>query len=91
VKKLIVCMLAMIFPVIWGTLVYGAEKPKVDGKTLYQKKCGLCHTLKKSESKRKTENEWKKTVMRMKNQNGCPITDEQAKAIIQYLSQHYGK
>jgi hypothetical protein len=89
-KKLMVCMLAMSFPVVWGTLVYSTETPKVDGKTLFEQKCGLCHSLKKPESKRKTAKEWEKTVMQMK-ENGCPITDEQATAIIQYLSQRYGK
>lgn len=90
-KKLMVYMLAMIFPAAWGSLVYSAEKPKADAKSLFKQKCSLCHSLKKAESERKTAKEWEKTVMRMKNANGCPISDEQAKAIINYLSQHYGK
>jgi hypothetical protein len=28
--------------------------------------------------------------MRMKNTNGCPITDAEAETIINYLSEHYG-
>jgi len=90
-KKLMVYMLAMVLLGAWGTPLYSAEQTKLDGNSLFKKKCGLCHGLRRVKSKRKTAEEWQKTVMRMKNANGCPITDEEAKAIIQYLSGHYGK
>jgi mono/diheme cytochrome c family protein len=84
-------MLAIVFLAVWGTMAYGAAKTGLNGKSLFKRKCGLCHSIKRPMSKRKTKEEWKKTVMRMKDTNGCPITDEQAEAIIQYLSQHYRK
>jgi hypothetical protein len=42
-------------------------------------------------SNKKTANEWENTVMQMKNVNGVPITDEEAKVIIDYLSKNYSK
>jgi len=41
-------------------------------------------------SKKKTKEAWKTTVMRMKNVNGCPITDDEAMIIIDYLAENYG-
>jgi len=55
-------------------------------KSLFEKKCSICHSIDRPKSKKKTEDEWKKTVMRMKNVNGAAITDEEAKKIIDYLS-----
>jgi mono/diheme cytochrome c family protein len=62
-----------------------------DAEALFESKCSRCHTIDRPKSKKKTEAEWKSTVMRMKNVNGCPITDEEAQTIIKYLSENYGK
>ncbi len=58
---------------------------------LYEKKCSTCHAIERSKSKRKSGKAWRKTVMRMKNSNGCPITDEEAVIIIDHLTEFYGK
>ncbi len=76
---------------ISGVAVYAGEETKTDAKALFEKKCIQCHTLDRPRSKKKTEKEWSETVMRMKNVNGAPITDEEAKIIIKYLSETYGK
>jgi cytochrome c5 len=58
------------------------------GKTLFESKCGKCHSIDRSKSKKKTKDEWATTVLRMK-QNGATITDDEAKLIINYLSDTY--
>ncbi len=63
----------------------------VDAKSLFEEKCSICHSSERPKSKRKTYDEWEATVTRMKDVNGCPITDEEAKIIIDYLAKHYGK
>lgn len=64
------------------------EKSK--GQELFEANCGRCHSIDRPKSKRKTREEWETTVMRMKNANGCPITDEEAALIIDHLAQEYG-
>lgn len=70
---------------------YAEEEKKQDAKGLFENKCSQCHSLDRPRSKKKTGAEWEATVMRMKNVNGCPITDDEAKAIIEYLTKTYGK
>lgn len=70
-------------------LASGTEAPNPT--QLYEKKCSSCHPIERSKSKRKSEKGWRKTVMRMKNTNGAPITDEEAEIIIRHLTDKYGK
>ena len=88
-KKMVVYAITLMFISVAATTGYGEEK-KVDAKTLFEKNCSRCHTIERPKSKKKTKEAWEKTVMRMKNVNGCPITDEEAKIIIGYLSENYG-
>ena len=67
-----------------------AEKEGTDGKTLFENNCGKCHNLDRSKSKKKTAGEWETTVLRMKK-NGATITDDEAKLIINYLTETYKK
>ena len=64
---------------------------KINAVQLFESKCSICHSINRPKSKKKTQNGWEKTVLRMKNKNGCPITDEEAKLIIDYLAETYGK
>jgi len=70
-------------------LADGAKAPDPAG--LYEKKCSICHEIERSRSKRKSGKGWRDTVMRMKNNNGAPITDEEAEIIIRHLTDNYGK
>ena len=70
-------------------LAGGAEAPDPAG--LYEKKCSICHDIERSKSKKKTEKGWRATVMRMKKNNGAPITDKEAKIIIRHLTDKYSK
>ena len=60
-----------------------AADPKA--KALFESKCSICHELSRPLGRNKDRDGWTKTVTRMQNVNGCPITDEEAKAIVDYL------
>lgn len=90
-KKLHVYLLMVSFLAVSVISAYSAEKPKVDAKALFEQKCSTCHSIDRPKSKKKSAKEWENTVMRMKNVNGCPVTDEEAKVIIDYLSKNFGK
>jgi hypothetical protein len=91
VKKLGVGILGTIFFVVSGLSVYGAGESKEDAKVLFEQLCSICHSIDRPKSERKTAKEWENTVMRMKNVHGCPIRDDEAKIVIDYLSKNYGK
>jgi len=63
----------------------GAEAVDPKAKALFEAKCATCHDLLRSLGKNKDRDGWAKTVTRMQKANGCPITDAEAKEIINYL------
>ncbi len=88
-EKLAVYLVAVIFLSISATTVSGEEEA-VKAKSLFEQKCSLCHSIDRPKSKQKTADAWKSTVMRMKNTNGAPVSDDEAKTIIEYLTENYG-
>jgi mono/diheme cytochrome c family protein len=93
-KKLLICVIGVAFFIIAVVSVCSAEKQTgqtLDTKVLFEKKCSTCHGLDKPKSKQKTQPEWADTVLRMKNKNGAPVNDEEAKSITDYLAKNYGK
>ena len=88
-KKIAVYVFSLMFISVSATTAFGEEK-KVDANTLFEKNCSRCHTIERPKSKKKTKEALNTTVMRMKNVNGCPITDDEAKMIIDYLAENYG-
>jgi hypothetical protein len=86
-KKITLCLSGLLFFVFSVTFVHSAD----DAKALFEKKCSACHSIDRPKSKKKTAEEWQATVMRMKNVNGCPITDEEAQIILDYLTRNYRK
>ncbi|UCH80212.1 MAG: photosystem P840 reaction-center cytochrome c-551 [Nitrospiraceae bacterium] len=89
-KRISICFLTIVF-LIAGTAVLFGEDKKTDAKALFESKCSVCHSIDRPKSKKKTKEAWESTVMRMKNVNNCPITDEEAKIIIDYLAENYGQ
>lgn len=89
-KNLMMYLLALVLIVIPGIELPHAEEVQVDGKALFEKTCSLCHSIERPKSKKKTAKEWEGTVMRMKNVNGAPVTDEEVKIVIEYLTENYG-
>ncbi|HEY7528661.1 MAG TPA: hypothetical protein VH660_05870 [Candidatus Deferrimicrobiaceae bacterium] len=53
---------------------------------MFELKCVICHDLDRALSQRKDKEGWTATVTRMRNVNGCPITEKEAGQIIQYLA-----
>lgn len=90
-NKLAIGYLGALVFVIGVTSGYGDQQKDVDAKGLFEGKCSTCHSIERPKSKKKTKQEWESTVMRMKNVNRCPITDQEAKIIIDYLAEHFGK
>ncbi len=66
------------------------QQPDVNARTLFEQKCSICHSIERPKSQRKTPEQWKNTVLRMR-ENGCPITDDEARKIIDYLSNNYAR
>ena len=83
-------LITLVAGVFFLTTVWcpAADKVGTDGKVLFENNCGACHSLDRPNSKKKTKEEWKTTVLRMK-QNGAAITDDEANIIINYLSEAY--
>ncbi len=62
-----------------------ADAPAGSGKTLFETRCAACHPLSRPLGFRQDRAHWATDVTRMQRVNGCPITDEEAKAIVEYL------
>jgi mono/diheme cytochrome c family protein len=60
-----------------------------DGKALVAELCGECHPVERVAGVKKDRAGWTTTVARMR-QNGLDVTDEQAAAIVGYLTQRDG-
>ena len=66
----------------------GADRAKAGdpkAKALFEAKCSVCHELSRPLGKNKDRSGWTTTVTRMRKVNQCPITDGEAKTIIDYL------
>jgi mono/diheme cytochrome c family protein len=92
-KKIATCISGIMFLALSGIQPCGAVETKADAndaKALFEKKCSACHTFNKAISKKKTPAEWEKTVKGM-IVKGAKITEEEARAITDYLAKNYGK
>ncbi|MEN8264460.1 MAG: hypothetical protein ABFR82_13470 [Nitrospirota bacterium] len=87
----IVISCAMFVIVFYHQALASSHEEKINAEQLFESKCSVCHSINRPKSKEKSKEGWETTVMRMKNTNGCPITDEEAKMIIDYLAEEYGK
>lgn len=77
---------ALAAPTFWTAAVAQDEE------ALFESRCNsTCHSSDRPKRKRKSAEGWKKTVVRMKHRNNCPITDEEARIIIDYLAKNYGE
>ena len=65
-----------------------AAPVKLDGKSLLEERCTRCHDLGRVERARKTEEEWKATVERMRGK-GAMLSQAEQELVIQYLAETY--
>ena len=54
-------------------------------KALFEAKCSICHPLSRPLGKNKDRRGWTEDVTRMQKVNGCPISDEETRVVIDYL------
>lgn len=64
----------------------GGTSTSLDGKTLVAEQCGQCHPVERVNGAKKDQAGWTATVGRMRT-NGLDVSDEQAAAIVQYLTE----
>ena len=76
-------LLAALF--LTGASAFAAEPSPGDAKELFETKCSVCHPTSRPLGKNKDRDGWTATVTRMQKVNGCPISDDEAKRIIDYL------
>lgn len=61
------------------------------GREAVQASCGMCHSLDYIliNSPFQDQAAWERTVRKMVNVMGAPLSEEQVQSIVAYLSQHY--
>ncbi|NTW59596.1 MAG: hypothetical protein HGB21_02810 [Nitrospirae bacterium] len=89
--KSVAALLGIGLLVIVGKAAYGADNPAGEAQSLFEKKCSACHSTSRTTSQKKTAREWERTVLRMKNGYGAPMSDEEARAVIDYLAKNHGE
>lgn len=87
--------IAVILCTVWWHQAFAEEKRSAQrdwskGEKLFETKCKLCHTTDRAKNAKKTREEWRSTITRMRSYAPV-ITDEQAELLTDFLSQHYGK
>ena len=75
-------IILIIIPVFIASVVF-ASVP--DGKMLFEKKCGNCHSLERSLSKNKGLDAWKRTAKRMIRYDKRNLNEKDAEIIAAYL------
>jgi cytochrome c-type biogenesis protein CcmH/NrfF len=62
----------------------------LDGATLVQERCSVCHPLTRVESANHTAAEWK-TIVNTMISRGAQLTPEEETAVVNFLAANYGK
>ncbi len=66
----------------------GSSASTLDGKSLVESRCTVCHNTDRIQSAHKDANGWKSTVERMVGK-GAQLTTEEQGAVIDYLTKTY--
>jgi len=82
---LILSMTLLVAGLAFGKELTPAGPQAGAGKALFEAKCSICHPLSRPLGETQDRAGWTADVTRMQKVNGCPITDEEAKAIVDYL------
>ncbi|NWF76326.1 MAG: hypothetical protein HXY53_07160 [Nitrospirae bacterium] len=67
-----------------------AEKSTIDGATLLETRCSLCHSADRAKQAKKTREQWDKTVTRMISK-GAQLTEAEKTLLLDYLAKTYGQ
>ena len=82
-------LVAALAVILFLSMVAGGCGTTQSPESLVQDRCTGCHTLAPIEAARKTGQEWERTVYRM-IRRGARLSDREAQAVIDYLSEAYG-
>jgi len=66
-----------------------AEKPTLDGATLLDARCSVCHSADRAKQAKKTREQWDQTVTRMVGK-GAQLTEAEKTVLLDYLAKTYG-
>jgi cytochrome c5 len=82
---------ALAAPVLAAADDSGLELKDGEGKDLTSSRCVICHSLEyiPSNAPAMDRAAWQKTLQKMRERFGAPITDEEARSILDYLSATY--
>ena len=65
--------------------------PALDGKTLFDNKCGVCHGIDRATIRAETKEKWVSIVKDMQGKKADWISDAEATKIVDYLAAEHGK
>jgi len=65
-----------------------SDSSGLDGASLVQERCTVCHSIERIQNASKTADEWKTTVERMIS-HGASLNSEEEAAVIKYLAATY--
>jgi hypothetical protein len=66
-----------------------SQMPEGAGKKLIVEKCQLCHSLERIVTSRREKDDWQ-AVIDLMVEEGAPLTDDEAKTVVNYLTANYG-
>jgi hypothetical protein len=98
-KRIILVISALLIVILAGLLLTACGSSStptaapsggstLDGKTLLQTRCTVCHDLSRVTSRTGTADQWKAIVDRMIN-NGAQLTPQEETVLVNYLAQTY--
>lgn len=68
-----------------------AVSAAAEGKTLFEKKCGVCHGFDRATARKESKEKWMEVVKSMQGKKADWISDEEAVKIVEYLASEHGK
>jgi mono/diheme cytochrome c family protein len=75
----------------WEAGETAVQLQEAPGRDLTRGRCVICHSLEYIPANAPAMNRagWQKSIQKMKDRFGAPITDEEAQQILDYLDGHY--
>ncbi len=63
----------------------------VEGKTLFEQKCGVCHGMDRATARQESKEKWTVIVKEMQGKKAEWISDADAAKIVEFLASEHGK